>query len=265
MRTSLITVGIAAAVLGGCATSQPEFIPPAPEQLVQPEPLPEPEPVYLSAKPKPRGRYGKGTKINATTVFEYSENQVYPVKVAERFMLSIYLAPGEELVGSAAVGDPSKARWRAYSTRSGNQAVVLLQAGPEATTTNVVIPGSIRTYQLVATKVDHTVMDIVRWDDPPAPQKKQRASTSSCDPSMVNTSYKVTLEEGSMPAWFPVGAYDCGTGRTWIKFPVAPTPLLYVEDAPLMPSVSGNFYIIPRAVSVASLRQNGTTVTIRRF
>lgn len=264
MKRSLITAGIAVAVLGGCA-STPEFTPPPPEMLIQPEPLPEPEPVMLARKPAPRGRYGKGTKVNATTVFEYSENQVYPVSVAERFMLSIYLAPGEELVGSAAVGDPSKTRWRAYSTRSGNQAVVLLQAGPDATSTNVVIPGSIRTYQLVATKVDRTVMDIVRWDDPPAAPKKQRASVVSCDPTMVNTSYKVTVESGEVPAWFPVGAYDCGTGRTWIKFPTTPTPLLYVEDSPLMPAISGNFYIIPRAISVATLRQNGTTVSIRKM
>lgn len=296
-----------------CASTGDEqstaFPDPRPDPLPQIIQVPVPVPVQSEqrvlddTKPARRKnqRTGKSHVVNATTVFPYEEDKVFPIAVSPGWSTTILLDPGEKYI-SAAVGDTSseekdsRARnWMVSATMAGSsqgpRSVVIVRAAEAGLKTNVFIATDRRWYQLDVTSYAKRAMDIVKWTYPnsipsqvvpvqmglqqAALSKQETPDSGGCNPLRLNMNYKIDVRSGSKPDWTPVRAYDCGGQKTYIAFPdnlgrmAAAVPLFVINDnsdlaLPAQYRPVGNIYEVATQFKVAELRQGGTIVRISR-
>lgn len=215
--------------------------------------------------------------INSAMFYDYSPGAIYEVHTSPRFITTIALRPGEELVSKAA-GDT--VRWVMGQTHQGSgnaaQTLIFLKPIKGELRTNVVITTTERTYMIEA--ISHSsdaYTSIVSWNYPreqlaelstDVARTADQANRTIGDVSVDNINFDYSLRSvgkiKGTPAWMPDRVFDDGS-KTYIQF--APNlgtteapPLFVIGDknqAELVNyRVQGRYYVVDRLISVAELR-----------
>lgn len=194
-----LSVLLAAAALGGCATFKPPEIsyddpvaatliadPPRPVEIVErPEPLPLPGQLMRvdaddrppeAAEPAERIDQANAAAriepvrdgfINAVQLYPYSAGALYQVYTSPGQITDIALQPGESLVGSGPIAAGDTARWIIGDTESGSGETrrihILVKPTRPDLTTNLVINTDRRTYHLELRATPSAYMASVSW------------------------------------------------------------------------------------------------------
>lgn len=270
--------------------AKPEVQPPA----IVSAPLPPPQPqqlVHISSYQAPdlsgpaanvRARYEATQNpnlrgyVNAVMVYTYEPGEVYKVDASPGFVTTIELEPGEHLISMAA-GDTM--RWKLGNTLTGvgpkKRVVILLKPIAPNLQTNIVITTSQRVYFLDASSYPgHSYQSGISWSYPNdqfrelQAQAKQTTQDQNADIGMnmnlsdLNFDYRLNMENGPRPDWFPTQVFDDGV-KTFIRFPnnlgTTDAPPLFILERGNRVSlvnyqVKGDYYIVDRLFSQAELR-----------
>jgi type IV secretion system protein TrbG len=270
------------------AVVQAPLRPPVPTQLVRisDDPVPDltGDAAILRARadsteiPKLRGY------VNAVMVYTFEPGEVYRVDTAPDYVTSIQLEPGEKLISKAA-GDTQ--RWLLGNTIMGagaaQRVVILLKPLAPDLHTNITITTSKRIYFLDA--YSHTGASYqsgISWTYPGDELRAMETQASDITAAQtsdigsglsindLNFSYRLSMEQGTRPAWFPLQVFDDGE-KTYIRFPddlgTTDAPPLFIlqqgDRADLVNyRVKGNYYVVDRLFDRAELRFGQTPQTI---
>jgi len=270
------------------AVVQAPLAPPAPQRLVRISNSGVPnltgDAAILRARavstqiPKLRGY------VNAVMVYSYEPGEVYRVDTAPDYVTSIQLEPGERLISKAA-GDTQ--RWLLGNTimgaGAGQRVVILLKPRAPDLHTNITITTSKRIYFLDA--YSHSgdgYQSGISWTYPDDELRAMQAQANTITQAQTNDigsglsindlnfSYRLSMKQGSRPAWFPLQVFDDGQ-KTYIRFPdslgTTDAPPLFIlqqgNRADLVNyRVKGNYYIVDRLFDRAELRFGQTPQTI---
>lgn len=214
--------------------------------------------------------------INSAMFYDYMPGAIYEVHTSPRFITTIALRPGEQLISKAA-GDT--VRWVMGETHQGSgaatQTLVFLKPIKGELRTNVVLTTSERTYMLEA--VSHNgdaYTSIVSWNYPrdqfaelstAVNDVTEQANRSIADVAVDNINFDYSIRNvgrGRRPAWTPERVFDDGS-KTYIQFApnlgTTEAPPLFVigekDRAELVNyRVQGRYYVVDRLISVAELR-----------
>jgi len=272
---------------------------PPPQRLV---PINRPQPTMTAslARPRPTGRRGMRSSprsgalgaisnandlsrqspapsgfINSAMFYDYMPGAIYEVHTSPRFITTIALRPGEQLISKAA-GDT--VRWVMGETRQGSgaasQKLVFIKPIKGDLRTNIVLTTNERTYMLEA--VSHNsdaYTSIVSWNYPreqfaelsgAVDDAAEQSNRSIPDVAVdnINFDYQIKSVGRGRPAWMPERVFDDGN-KTYIQF----APNLGTTEAPPLfvigeknaaelvnYRVQGRYYVVDRLISVAELR-----------
>ncbi|MBK8177255.1 MAG: TrbG/VirB9 family P-type conjugative transfer protein [Rhodospirillales bacterium] len=274
MRRLLLTPLVLAAV--GCAavdenTGDPTVMPPDLVAAITP-PVPEPQPPSPPPVVQRPGRTGVAKTMNATTVYAFEPDRVYPVTVSPGRITVLQLGDGEEISRQPVIGDPDPSRWMVDLTRGANDSVVV-RSGKPGIATNMLITTTAGDYQVDITSRANGGMDRVRWTYPTAalPAAKGRPQPEF-DPNTFSRNFEIDVPSGAAPRWKPEYVIEAA-GKTYIAFPprlgpMAASPALFaVGDAgkTAIPfRIRNRFYEVDTPLTTAELQLDGATVRIRR-
>lgn len=222
--------------------------------------------------------------VNAVMIYTYEPGEVFRVDTAPDYVTAIQLEPGEKLISKAA-GDTQ--RWLLGNTIMGTGAtqrvVILLKPLSPALHTNITITTSKRIYFLDAySHPGDSYQSGISWTYPSDELRKMEAQAKNITRAQIsdvgsglsindlNFNYRISMEQGARPAWFPLQVFDDGE-KTYIRFPddlgSTDAPPLFIlrrsDRADLVNyRVKGNYYIIDRLFDRAELRFGQTPQTI---
>jgi len=273
----LLTPFILAVV--GCAAlgdAEPPVSPlPMPTDLVEainpPPPLPAPVPVRRRA-----GRTGYSMTIDATLVYEYESDRIYPVTVTPGRGTVLQLGSGEQLSRQPIIGDPDNLKWLVEATRGADDFVIVRCASIGAVT-NLFITTGFSDYQVDLACKRKGGRDRVRWHRQEAPRGDYAAGAAQIqrqvtfDPNTFSRKFEITNPSGDKPVWQPINVYE-RAGRSYIEFPpnlgpIKTAPVLYEKGGNSIPfRITGNrFYEVDKALLDAELRLDSSVVRIKRI
>ncbi len=215
--------------------------------------------------------------INSAMFYDYMPGAIYEVHTSPRFITTIALRPGEQLISKAA-GDT--VRWVMGETHQGSgsnsQTLVFVKPIKGDLRTNIVLTTSERTYMVEA--VSHNgdaYTSIVSWNYPrdqladistAVGAATEQANNTIADVAVDNINFDYRIKSvgkaREKPAWIPDRVFDDGS-KTYIQF--APNlgtteapPLFVIGDknqAELVNyRVQGRYYVVDRLITVAELR-----------
>lgn len=274
---------------------------PPPQRLV---PINRPQPTMTASlsRPRPTGRrYARSSQgsgalgaisnanelsrqapapsgfINSAMFYDYMPGAIYEVHTSPRFITTIALRPGEQLISKAA-GDT--VRWVMGETHqgsgAGSQTLVFVKPIKGDLRTNIVLTTSERTYMVEA--VSHNgdaYTSIVSWNYPrdqfaelssAVGEAAEQANRSIPDVAVDNINFDYSIKSvgpaRQKPAWMPERVFDDGN-KTYIQF----APNLGTTEAPPLfvigeknaaelvnYRVQGRYYVVDRLISIAELR-----------
>lgn len=270
------------------AVVQAPLPPPVPQQLVHIPPSHTPSVRGLAATYDARAASTQipslANYVNAVMVYSYEPGEVYRVDTSPDYVTTIELEQGEQLISKAA-GDTT--RWLLGNTVMGSgpdqHVLVLLKPIAPNLHTNVVLTTNKRVYFLdVWSHPGDAYQSGISWtypDDQLAQMEQQASNINQADNENLgsglsindlNFNYRISMDQGSRPAWYPIQVFDDGS-KTYIRFPndlgtTDAPPLFILEQgnrADLVNyRVKGNYYIVDRLFNRAQLRLGEAPQTI---
>ncbi len=200
-------------------------------------------------------------------IYDYADQQVYPVLATPGRITDIVLEPGETLTGPIAAGDT--ARWIIGDTASGvgvaRRVHVLVKPTAAPLATNLIITSDRRTYHLELRASARTWLSEVAWRYAPPPPATPvilvAAPSVAAKPPVLVISLAYRLK-GDHPPWRPRRVFDDGR-RTYVEFDdradLTALPPLYLagEDGDLELTnyqVVGRTLVVERLFDIAELR-----------
>jgi type IV secretion system protein VirB9 len=225
--------------------------------------------------------------VNSAVYYDYEPGRIYTIQTSPRFLTTIALRPGEQLISKAA-GDT--VRWVLGETSAGagatEQVIIFVKPIRPDLRTNIVLTTNQRTYLLDASSSAHpTYTSVLSWNYPheqalaAATERAARLAAQTKPAAgevlleQLDFSYRIDLISGRSPRWLPLRAFDDGA-KTFIAFP----PELATSEAPPLFLIGadgeaelvnyrlqGGHYVVDRLIERAELRLGEKRQTIVRI
>jgi type IV secretion system protein VirB9 len=215
--------------------------------------------------------------FNSIMQYDFAPGALYQIYCAPLKLTDIQLQSGEKILGKPACGDT--VRWVMGIGKSKENGIerehLYIKPTRSGLDTTLTINTNRRTYHIELHSYKATYMAGVSWRYPhdeiaminnqaQAEEEKNSIVTSpliSID--SLNFAYKIEVEQGDRPIWFPVNCFDDGR-KTFIQFPKAmlvhEAPVLFVlskdsnETQLVNYRVKNEYYVVDRLVEKAELR-----------
>jgi type IV secretion system protein VirB9 len=147
---------------------------------------------------------------------EYRPGQIFPLRAAPGFQVTVELAPDEH-VTSVALGD--SAAWQVTANKAGN--LLFVRPTDASVTTNMTVVTDVRTYHF-----DLIGADAGSGDQPYALRFNYPTQDASATLGQMTGTYRLRGDK----SLFPKAISDDGT-RTFIDWPASgPLPAIYARD-----------------------------------
>lgn len=204
----------------------------------------------------------EGLEVAATQLYTYRDGYLYEIITKKHFVTTIHLSPHEEILDSRFLASGEEAFFSIALTdgivEGVRYQILLIKPLEINVSTNLIVPTTRRTYQLLLTSNENIGMYNVRWRYPgevietdinataDSRRNETNVTIEPINPEKINFNYAIKSIKRKIPTWTPTNVFDDGV-RIYVRFPSS----LQIVNLPTVLEVAG------RARNVVNFRVVG--------